>query len=144
MSGLTSAPISYFVTAQDGLKLHVRAWGSRLSAHRPVVCLPGLARTTADFETLAIALAYSADTPRHVIALDYRGRGRSDYDKNPAQYNLSVELGDILAVLTALDIPPAVFVGTSRGGILTMLMATARPTAIAGVVLNQSCATLFT
>jgi pimeloyl-ACP methyl ester carboxylesterase len=102
-----------------------------------VVCLPGLARTCADFETLASALAGSAETPRHVIALDYRGRGRSDYDKNPANYNVSVELADILAVLTALDIPPAVFIGTSRGGILTMLLATARPTAIAGAILND-------
>jgi pimeloyl-ACP methyl ester carboxylesterase len=126
---------SLFVTAQDGLRLHVRAYGARASSALPVVCLPGLARTAADFDVLALAL--SSDRGRQVLALDYRGRGKSDYDRNPANYNLQVELADVLAVLTALGIGRAAFVGTSRGGILTMLLATARPTAIAGCVLND-------
>jgi pimeloyl-ACP methyl ester carboxylesterase len=126
---------SLFVTAQDGLRLHVRAYGARASSALPVVCLPGLARTAADFETLALTL--SSDRERPVLALDYRGRGKSDYDHNPANYNLQVELADLLAVLTAFGIGQAVFIGTSRGGILTMLLAVARPTAIAGCVLND-------
>ena len=128
---------STFITAQDGLRLHVRAWGSRLAARLPVVCLPGLARTVADFETLASALASGANGPRSVLALDLRGRGRSDYDRNPKNYNVQVELADVLAVLTALAVNQAVFIGTSRGGILTMLLAVARPTALAGCVLND-------
>ena len=72
-----------------------------------------------------------------MLALDLRGRGRSDYDRNPAKLQPAVELADILAVITALGIGRAVFVGTSRGGILAMLLATARPTAIAGCVLND-------
>ncbi len=102
----------------------------------PVVCLPGLARTEADFAALAQRLA-GGTAPRPVFALDYRGRGRSDYDKDWRNYDLAVELRDILAVLTALEIHRAVFVGTSRGGLLCMLLAAVRPGAMAGVVLND-------
>ena len=133
--GTPTAGVSLFVTAQDGLRLHVRAYGTRASGALPVVCLPGLARTAADFADLALVL--SSDRERLVLAFDYRGRGKSQYDRNPANYNLQVELADLLAVLTALGIGRAAFVGTSRGGILTMLLAVTRPTAIAGCVLND-------
>jgi pimeloyl-ACP methyl ester carboxylesterase len=119
------------------LRLHARCYGARSAPALPVVCLPGLARTEADFETLAGALAGDARRPRRVIALDYRGRGQSEYDKDPANYNFQVELADVLAVIAALDAARAIFVGTSRGGILAMLLGAVRPTAIAGCVLND-------
>src|SRR5919204_7018395 len=133
--GVAAPATSLFVTAQDGLRLHVRDYGARLARALPVVCLPGLARTAADFESLAPALSTAGQ--RRVLVLDYRGRGKSDYDPNPANYNLHVELADLLAVLAALGIARATFIGTSRGGILSMLLAVARPTAIAGCVLND-------
>jgi pimeloyl-ACP methyl ester carboxylesterase len=132
-----SNPVSHFIIAQDGLKLHVRAYGSSATSALPVVCLPGLTRTGADFDTLASALAVDTERPRYVLALDYRGRGLSDYDSNPDNYSLPVELADVLSVLTALEIGKAVFVGTSRGGLLTMLLGAARPAIFAGVVLND-------
>src|SRR5437764_654853 len=103
----------------------------------PVVCLPGLTRTGADFHELARALAGDSAEPRRVIAVDSRGRGRgrSDHDRKPGNYNLAVELADLAAVLTAPEIGRTVFVGTSRGGVLAMLLAPMRPTAIAGVIL---------
>jgi len=128
--------LSIFISAPDGLRLHARCYGQRSALKIPVVCLPGLARTAADFDLLAFALA-GGPHPRRVIALDYRGRGRSDYDRDPANYSLPVELADVLAVTTALDALPAIFVGTSRGGILAMLLAALRPSAISGVVLND-------
>ena len=127
---------SVFISAPDGLKLHVRSYGRRSAEATPVVCLPGLARTAADFEPLASALSHDPGS-RRIIALDYRGRGLSSYDRNPANYSLPVELADVIAVVTALDAVPAIFVGTSRGGLLSMLLAAVRPTAIAGVVLND-------
>jgi pimeloyl-ACP methyl ester carboxylesterase len=134
-SATPESGISIFVSAADGLRLHARVYGPR-SAARNVICLPGLARTAADFAAIARALAAPGEA-RRVIALDYRGRGLSDYDRDPANYNFQVEMGDVLAVLTALDALPAVFVGTSRGGILTMLLAAIRPTAMTGAVLND-------
>lgn len=126
---------SVFVSAPDGLRLHLREYGPRLGPKRPVVCLPGLTRTVADFDVLAPALA--AVGPRRVIALDSRGRGQSEYDRNPDNYSLLVELGDLIAVLTALSVGPAVFIGSSRGGLLTMQLGVAHPTHIAGVVLHD-------
>ncbi len=128
---------SIFVSARDGLKLHARCYGRRSTSALPVVCLPGLARTAADFEALGQALASDRHLPRRVIALDYRGRGQSEYDRDPANYNFQVELADVLAIIAALDAARAIFVGTSRGGILAMLLAAVRPTAIAGCVLND-------
>jgi pimeloyl-ACP methyl ester carboxylesterase len=125
-----------FLSAPDGLKLHVRVWGPR-NGGIPVICLPGLARTVADFDALGHSLASAPHRPRRVLALDYRGRGASEYDRNPQNYNVAVELADVIAVVTALEAAPAVFVGTSRGGILTMLLAAVRPTMIAGAILND-------
>jgi pimeloyl-ACP methyl ester carboxylesterase len=137
MSGDASSDqgTSIFVSAPDGLRLHVREYGPRLAAACPVVCLPGLTRTVADFDALAPALA--ATGPRRVLALDSRGRGQSEYDRNPDNYNLLVELGDLIAVLTALSVGRAVFIGSSRGGLLTMQLGVAHPTHIAGVVLHD-------
>ena len=54
----------HYVTAQDGLRLHVREHGDRTAPGLPVVCLPGLARTTADFDQLAAVDLRSAHNAR--------------------------------------------------------------------------------
>src|SRR5262245_6414919 len=131
-----SAPVPQdtFVTAQDGLMLHVMDFDSRASARRPVVSLPGFSRTAEDFTTLANALAAEG---RRVLALDSRGRGRSQFDNDPANYSIAVELADLIAVLTALEAMPAVLLGSSRRGLLIILLAAQRPTTIGGAVLND-------
>ena len=134
---MTNAPPSHrFVSAPDGLKLHYAQWGDRLDPGTPVVCLPGLARTWEDFGALAGALA-RGDTPRRVLALDYRGRGLSEYDRDWKNYDLRVENEDILAVLTAAEVSRALFIGTSRGGLHAMTLAAVRPTLIHATVLND-------
>lgn len=125
----------FFTTSQDGLKLYSRRLGPESGQRPPVLCLPGIARTTADFDDLAEHLAASGD--RAVWAFDYRGRGRSDYDPTWTNYDLRVELSDILDQMTALGISEAIFVGTSRGGLLTMLVGMMRPAALRGAVLND-------
>jgi pimeloyl-ACP methyl ester carboxylesterase len=128
---------SLFVSAPDGRKLHVRSYGSRAANALPAVCLPGLARTGLDFDPLARALAGHPEHKRLVLALDYRGRGRSEHDPDPRNYNVAVELADLQAVLTASGVERAVFIGTSRGGILTMLLAALHKEVFGGAVLND-------
>lgn len=132
-SGFTSR----FVSASDGLKLHFRDYGPLAATALPVICLPGFARTAADFHELALALSHDEAKPRRVLALDYRGRGLSEYDKNWKNYDIRIELDDLVQVLIAGGIEQAVFVGTSRGGLLTMALAAARPAMIRGVVFND-------
>lgn len=132
-----TTPASVFISVSDGLRLHARCYGSASAPGLPVLCLPGLTRTAADFEALAGALAGDAERPRRVVALDYRGRGLSGYDRDPANYSFQTDLADLMAAATALDVLPAIIVGTSRGGILAMLLAALRPAAIAGVVFND-------
>lgn len=129
---------SRLIPASDGLPLHVRCYPDATgSRNLPVLCLPGLTRTEADFEPLARHLSTHAAAPRRVYALDSRGRGRSGYDPDWQNYNPAVEAGDVIVALTALGLDRAVFVGTSRGGILTMLLAAIQPAVIAGAVLND-------
>jgi len=124
-------------TAKDGLKLHALAAGPKHARALPAVCLPGISRTAEDFRELLQAFATHSKNPRRAIALDSRGRGLSARDPNPTNYTVPIEIGDLLAVLDAEKITRAVFVGTSRGGILTMVMGAVRPQAIAGAVLND-------
>lgn len=126
---------SLFVTARDGLRLHVALCGNRDATKPPLVCLPGLSRNTEDFDHVGRAIAAKGD--RWVVALDSRGRGASEYDSNWRNYDLTVELDDLHQVLPALGIDRAVFLGTSRGGLLTALTSITKPALIAGAILND-------
>ena len=122
-----------YVSARDGLRLYARDYGSRTSLATPVVCLPGLARTAGDFDDLARHLSSS----RRVLALDYRGRGNSEWSRDWRQYDVRVEADDALSVLTAAGIHEAIFVGTSRGGLIIMALGAMRPTLVRAAVLND-------
>lgn len=126
-----------FCQSADGLKLHAKVIGPDSSTALPVLCLPGLTRTADDFDDIARAIATSPAAPRKVVSVDYRGRGLSDYDADPAKYAVPVELGDVLAIAASLGISRAILLGTSRGGLISMAMATAQPKLLAGVILND-------
>ncbi len=130
--------VSHFAFAPDGLRLHYLEYGSRLDPGAPVVCLPGLARTAEDFDRLARVLAVPDNgQSRRILALDYRGRGRSAWDPDWTHYNLNTEHEDILATLAAAEVTNAIFIGTSRGGMHVMALAAARPSLIRGAVIND-------
>ncbi|HUK06269.1 MAG TPA: alpha/beta hydrolase [Stellaceae bacterium] len=120
-------------TAQDGLKLYYRDYGDLFASRTPVLCLSGLARSSIDFAHVASRLARQ----RRVICPDYRGRGRSDYDKDWRNYEPRTYIMDILDLLAVTGIERAVIIGTSLGGLLAMGLAVLQPTLLAGVVLND-------
>ncbi|MCB1500554.1 MAG: alpha/beta hydrolase [Bauldia sp.] len=126
-----------FYTSVDGLRLHVAEYGEPSAPWLPVVCIPGLSRSFRDFHFLALRLAGDPERPRRVLAFDLRGRGMSEWDKDVAHYTPLMEMQDVLDGMAALGVGRAVVVGTSRGGLIAMLMGVARPSALAGVVLND-------
>lgn len=120
-----------FFEAPDGRRLAYRDTGGGGPA---VLCLAGLTRNAGDFAGLAAHLA-----PRYrVVRLDSRGRGSSEWAQNPvAEYTVPVEAGDALALLDHLAISRAAVIGTSRGGVLGMVLGASAPARIAGLVLND-------
>ena len=116
----------------DGLKLHYRDYPGR-AARPPLLCLPGLTRNARDFEPVADAFAGEW----RVICAEFRGRGDSDYAKDSASYNALQYVADVLALLDQAGIDKAVFVGTSLGGLVTMLTALEHSDRIAAAVLND-------
>jgi pimeloyl-ACP methyl ester carboxylesterase len=113
--------------------LFARDCGPLGASLTPLLCLPGLTRNSKDFEPLAERLG----EPRRIIALDYRGRGRSQYAPDPGTYTPRHELEDAIALLDHLKLERACVVGTSRGGIIAMLMAAVHASRLAGAVLND-------
>lgn len=126
-----------FYKSSDDLRLHARHYPAPDERFRSVVCLPGLTRNSRDFHTLATYLSTHPEKPRNVYCLDYRGRGRSQYDSNWRNYVPYTELIDVLDFLTVQGLHRVGIVGTSRGGIIAMMMAALRPTAMGAVVLND-------
>lgn len=121
--------------APDGLRLHARDYaGTGGEARLPVICIHGLTRNAADFEVIAPLIARSG---RRVLAVDVRGRGRSERAPDPMTYRPDVYAKDILALMDQAGIARAVFLGTSMGGLITMALSALRLKAIAAVIMND-------
>jgi len=118
--------------SRDGLKLYYREYEGD-PEKLPVLCLPGLTRNSKDFESLAMHIA----PRRSVITPDQRGRGKSQYDPTWLNYHPGTYVEDMWTLLHHLSIERVIVIGTSLGGVMAMLMASMRPQAIGGVVLND-------
>jgi pimeloyl-ACP methyl ester carboxylesterase len=118
--------------SSDGLRLHARDYSGADDAP-PVLCLPGLTRNARDFAAIAQAIAPA----RRVIAIEFRGRGESGYAKDPMSYVPLTYAQDVVALLDEQKIDRFVTIGTSLGGIVTMLLAGLVPGRLAGALLND-------
>ncbi|MEY4473436.1 MAG: hypothetical protein RL671_1740 [Pseudomonadota bacterium] len=119
-------------TSRDGLQLHYRDYPGRKD-RPPVLCLPGLTRNARDFEELAKRLAGEW----RVICVELRGRGDSAYAKDSATYNPMQYLEDLGELFDQARLKQVVAIGTSLGGLLTMLLAATTPERLVGAVLND-------
>ncbi|MFM2371780.1 MAG: hypothetical protein RIS85_1502 [Pseudomonadota bacterium] len=119
-------------TSSDALRLHFRYFDGD-SSLPPIICLPGLTRNARDFEDLAARLAGKW----RVLCPEMRGRGDSDYAKDAMTYQPLQYLQDMEALLAQEGIDRFVSIGTSLGGLLTMLLAIGNPARIAGALLND-------
>jgi pimeloyl-ACP methyl ester carboxylesterase len=122
----------YYASA-DGLRLYYRDYPGPDRGATPVLCVPGLTRNARDFDFIAARIA----ARRRVLVADLRGRGRSAYDPETKNYSVPVETGDMLQLLAQAGVAKVALLGTSRGGVIAMMLATARPGLLAGAILND-------
>ncbi|MEO0031923.1 MAG: hypothetical protein RIS94_1681 [Pseudomonadota bacterium] len=123
-------------TSRDGLRLCYRDYAGPdegAASRPPVLCLHGLTRNSRDFAGLGDRIGGAW----RVIVPEMRGRGDSDYARDPMTYNPVQYVEDVEALLADLGIDRFVAVGTSLGGLLTMMLAAANPQRIAAAVLND-------
>lgn len=124
-------------TGRDGLRLYGRHYRpANVSDARPVVCLAGLTRNSRDFHDIAVALSQGSK-PRDVFTLDTRGRGQSEYDPDWKNYAVPIEMQDVIDFMMMLGLHNAGIIGTSRGGLISMVLAAAQPSLMGAVVLND-------
>lgn len=128
-----------FFTSRDGLKLYARHYPAQqpTGTLRPVVCLPGLTRNGRDFHDFAVAVSTHASAPRDVYTVDYRGRGQSEWDKDWKNYAVPVETFDVVDFMTSEGLTDAAIVGTSRGGLVAMVLAAIQPRLMGVCVMND-------
>lgn len=125
----------HYFTAPDGIRTAYRRYRAPGSVSKlPVVCLHGLTRNSRDFEEVAPRIGASG---RPVIAVDVRGRGLSDRGTPPESYTPQVYVEDLLGLLEQEKLGKIIAIGTSMGGIMTMIAAAMRPEMLAGAVLND-------
>ncbi|MEP7222442.1 MAG: alpha/beta hydrolase [Novosphingobium sp.] len=119
-------------TSKDGLRLHYRDYAGRAD-RPPVICLHGLTRNARDFDTLASRLAGEW----RVLCPDMRGRGDSDYSKDAATYSPLQYVEDVGELLADQAIDRFVSIGTSMGGLMTLVMGWQAPQRLAACLFND-------
>jgi len=128
----------FHYSAGDGARIGGRRYLTTQPGHKtPILCLAGLTRNGADFHELAMHLTSKSGGGRNVYCLDMRGRGMSDYASDGNDYDVLVEAADTVAGMDALGLGHVAIVGTSRGGLLAMIIAVMRASQLSAVVLND-------
>jgi pimeloyl-ACP methyl ester carboxylesterase len=135
MNALTIQPrLNHVQCLRPGqlLKLAYWEWGDPNNP-RVLLCLHGLTRQGRDFDTLARALCGRY----RVVCPDMPGRGHSDWLMDPAGYQVPAYGADVVTLLARLNADVLHVVGTSMGGLISMLLAALPQAPIERLVLND-------
>ncbi|MFS4582156.1 alpha/beta fold hydrolase [Phaeobacter sp. C3_T13_0] len=122
---------AYFTTS-DGLRLAYDDPGGNIGVGPPLLCLAGLTRDGQDFRYLRPHIR-----DKRMITLDARGRGHSQYADDFHSYSVPREAQDVVELLDHLGIVRVTLLGTSRGGLVAMVLAALHKERLAGVILND-------
>ncbi len=123
----------HYYQSTDGLRLYARDYHGADDKSPVVLCMHGLTRHSVDFEALIELLP----TEYRVLSVDQRGRGKSQYDPNPDNYQVNVYVNDMFHLLDSLDVTQTTLIGSSMGGIMAIVMQARRPGQFSGIVLND-------
>ncbi|UTW54715.1 alpha/beta fold hydrolase [Kordiimonas sp. SCSIO 12610] len=121
-----------YYKSSDGLTLYARDYPHSNPKHT-ILCMHGLSRNSADFEEI---IPYLHKHSR-VIAVDQRGRGKSDYDPSPENYLPTTYVQDMFSLINYLSLDKVTLLGTSMGGLMSMMMAAANPALFEGIIIND-------
>lgn len=105
-----------------------RIWYSSYGSGSPVILLHGGLGHSGNWGYQIPALISNG---YHAILIDSRGHGRSTRDARPYTYELMAS--DVLAVMDALNLEKAAFIGWSDGACIALILAAQASTRVAGV-----------
>jgi len=118
-----------FITV-NGLRLHYLDWGNERAT--PVVLLHGLRGFAHTWDPVARPLADRF----HLLALDQRGRGESEWAPE-AEYNTDAYVSDIEGFVDQLGLRQFVLVGHSMGGANTLAYTSKHPDRVKAAVIED-------
>jgi pimeloyl-ACP methyl ester carboxylesterase len=136
-NGQTSGFDEIRIRIHDGVEIYGRHYPAPSSKRRPLICLAGLTRNSRDFHQLASTLSTAGDEARAVYTVDTRGRGQSEFTNDWRQYAVPVEMLDVQDFMASQHVAGAAVLGTSRGGLIAMVLAAVQPSLIGAVILND-------
>lgn len=120
--------------SQDGLKLYARDYNQACPTGSPVIlCMHGLTRNSADFEEIANMLK----SQYRLVVVDQRGRGRSAYDPDSSRYTPATYVKDMFTLIDFLELNDIVLMGTSMGGLMSMIMHASDASKLKATIIND-------
>ncbi len=112
--------------------IYYQTWGD--PAGRPLLCVHGLTGSSQDFKYVG---EYLASRGYYTVALDMPGRGRSEFLKDPTEYNFTEYFKHLRAFMAHLNLKKVDWFGVSMGGLLGIHIAGEENSPIERMILSD-------